>query len=223
MLDSSLAGTVVSTAKAWRKLRHGRNVAHSTTRSQYKVNTHRTNLFIAGRILFCTFQIGNQVLYLPLLIENISLALEYLSGYALGGCSGIWKIIVFFIVFMLVNIVKTWHHVAAITYTSFTIAILQAFVLIPYASVHYQDDIQEAKEYTPAQLFGSPGATWHSVGVAMGTIAFALTPIFISVEMMNDMEQPEQIINILETSILIDLSLYLVAGASGAKIRLLNT
>jgi amino acid permease len=153
-------------------------------------------------------------LFLPLLVDNISLSLQYLAGYPLGDCVGYWKMIVFFLVVVLINLVKSWQHVAWMTWASLIVGILQAFVLIPYASVKYKDEIQASDLYVPAQMFGHPDSTWNSIGLALGSIAFSFAPIYYCIEMMDDMEKPEMMKKALSTSFCIDIVFYLVAGTS---------
>jgi len=164
-----------------------------------------------GRHLFDTFQMTNLVCFLPVGLETIGVSLNYVVN---GSCASFWNIICIIVLYVLLQCMQHWHHMAWVGYVTFFLAASKALIFLPYAYIEYQEDVVSSKDYYmgPIQAFGNPQPTWYNYGVAITGFFYTFVPVFIMFEVRGSMKEPRRLKTALNTSALIQIILYLVAG-----------
>lgn len=121
-----------------------------------------------GRRIFQAIQLANMLLYIPLALSSAQEALQTIFGKdALGGCTGYWKLIVFGILFVIMQIVKNFKESSSLAYASLGMAFVQACVFAPTLLATNRDWYDKVTSETgqpldmgPAQPFLHPGSDW---------------------------------------------------------------
>ena len=115
-----------------------------------------------GRRIFQAIQLGNMLFYIPLALESAEQALRTIFGKdTLGGCVGYWKLIVFGILFVIMQVVKNFKESSSLAFASLGMAFLQACVFCPTILSTHRDSYHESSLYMgPGQPFLHPGADW---------------------------------------------------------------
>ena len=167
-----------------------------------------------GRLVLRGIQLLNMLLYLPTALETIALSLQYIGNKAFNhesGCVGYWKLIVFGLLVVLLQVMKSWKDSAIVSYLIFALVVFKALVLLPYGFVEYKDDYIESKFYQGASLaFGNPDPKfWDMIS---GILTWVFTGIFFVVESMAETKNPKEYKSALRVGVIIMYILYIVPG-----------
>mmetsp|Transcript_14147 Transcript_14147/g.34040 ORF Transcript_14147/g.34040 Transcript_14147/m.34040 type:complete len:457 (-) Transcript_14147:9-1379(-) len=166
-----------------------------------------------GRTVFVGFQITNLVFYMPVALETIGVSIEYISH---GDCLGYWNIITFGGLYLFVQVMQCWEHVSWIGYITVSMVVAKALGFLPYSYVEYQDDIRNSSDYDyeTALPFGNPSPTWYDISTAIATLFYSFAPIFVLMEVRNDMKEPRECKRALSVSAILQVVIYIVAGVT---------
>jgi hypothetical protein len=155
-------------------------------------------------------RIAYMLIYLPTSLYTIALSIQAMfPPEYLQGCHGWWILIVFGILFIVLQVVKNFKESAWIAYETLALTIIQSFILIPYGSVSYKDEYTTL-DLGPSQPFGYPYPEWSRIAPSILTWVF--TGTFILVEAMANAEKPEEYKKALGYSTTIMYVLYFVPG-----------
>jgi hypothetical protein len=118
------------------------------------------------------------------------------------------------VLYILVQFMQDWNHMAWIGYESALIAATKACIFLPYAYVEYQDEVVSSKEYYmgPVQAFVNPQPTWYNYCIAVTGFFYTFVVTFIMFEVRSSMKDPTQCKTALNVSALVQVIIYLVAG-----------
>jgi len=152
-----------------------------------------------GRQLFRTVQLVNMLLYIPSVLVSAQEALRTIFGEdSLNGCVGYWKLIVFAILFVILQVVKNFKESSWLAFASLAMAFLQACIFAPILIASQQEeykdntllspDTGEILNKGPAQPFLYPDADWWTV--MMGFIPYGFTGTFLVAETMSVAKDP---------------------------------
>jgi len=175
----------------------------------------------AGRIAATGLQMLNLIFLLPALLELMGDSFTYLVSLnnkqlSWVSCLGVWIIVTWIIVVVGLQFIRKFDTSIWFTYISFAMVIIKAFVVFPVLFASSNNHVQDS---SPAQLAGAPvPLSWESISWAMSIFPYSVTPVFILVENMSEMQEPADIEKALYCAFSAMFIIYTVPGVVGVSL-----
>jgi len=162
-----------------------------------------------GRRAAVWAQLGNLLLFMPTALVIIAGCVQYIAPSSALSCDGVYTVIICGVLYLVLQVVRSFSHAAILAFLTTLLAIIKACALLPYSFVHYSEN-----SHVPLS-FGAPGGNWADYGLAISALAYSICPIFIQVELLAEVREPQRFKAALVTSTVLMSILYIVAGATG--------
>ena len=163
-----------------------------------------------GRFAAELGQIVNLAFYIPVALQLCGDTLTWLvSNMDTTQCLGLWTFVIWAALLLLLQFMHNLHHGKWLTVLSVSLLVIKCFVNLPIMFATESNPLSSA----PVQAFGNsavPASTWDVYAGAISSIPFGVCPIFIVVEIMAEMKEPEKIVQSLYLAFAGMLVLYVV-------------
>jgi len=146
-----------------------------------------------GRVAAEVGQIGNLAFFIPVALQLCGGTMQWLvSESNASKCLGLWTIIVWAVLVVLLQGIRSLDHGKWMTVLSILLLAIKCFVLLPYVFASEDNPLGPREA---ASAFGNPAvpaSTWSDIAGALSSIPYGVCPIFILVEVMAEMKEPEK-------------------------------
>ena len=149
---------------------------------------------------------------MSVVLSLTALSLQYVADSP-WSCIGYWNMLTGAALLFVLQFLRSWSAASWVAFVTCGLAAIKAFALLPYSYVQYQDQVPNLGAVAP---FGAQQNDWSTVGLALSCIPYAMTPVFISVEMLSEASVPLQYKKALGTAAGCMCVMYTVAGVAGA-------
>ena len=139
-----------------------------------------------GRRAAVLAQRGNLALYMPTALVIVATSLEYVAPSSVTSCNGVYTVVVCGVMYLVLQYVRHWGHASFLAFFTTVMVAVKACGLLPYAFARYSESSHAALP------FGAPSGIWSDYGLAVSSVAFAISPNLIAVELLAEVREPRR-------------------------------